>query len=105
MPLVVLTGKDTVSYGEIFAGVLQDSGRAKVVGQTTLGHVETLYGYNFDDGSDIWIAQETFDPAHSHANWEGKGIVPDVQAYADWDTFTLATDPSVTAALTLFRHK
>ncbi len=105
VPLVVLAGKDTVSYGEIFAGVLQDSGRAKVVGQTTQGHVETLHRYDFDDGSDIWIAQETFLPAHSQANWEGKGVVPDVQAYADWDTFTLATDPSVKAALKLFGHK
>ena len=105
VPLVVLDGTGTASYGEVFSGVLQDSGRAKLVGQTTLGHVETLYGYNFDDGSDIWIAQETFDPAHSHTNWEGRGIIPDVQVYADWDTFTLTTDPSVKAALTLLGHK
>ncbi len=105
VPLVVLVGTGTVSYGEVFSGVLQDSGRAKIVGQTTLGNVETLYGYNFDDGSDIWIAQETFDPAHSHANWEATGIIPDVQACADWDTFTLATDPSVAAALVILGHK
>jgi carboxyl-terminal processing protease len=105
VPLVVLVGTGTISYGEVFSGVLQDSGRAKIVGQTTLGNVETLYGYNFDDGSDIWIAQETFDPAHSHANWEKTGIIPDVQAYADWDTFTLETDPAVAAALTIFGHK
>jgi carboxyl-terminal processing protease len=105
VPLVVLVGTDTTSYGEIFSGVLQDSGRAKIVGQTTPGHVETLYGYTFTDGSELWIAHETFDPAHSHTNWEGRGIIPDVQAYADWDTFTLATDPSVAAALTLLGHK
>jgi carboxyl-terminal processing protease len=105
VPLVVLVGTGTVSFGEVFSGVLQDSGRAKIVGQTTLGNVETLFGYNFDDGSDMWIAQETFDPAHSHANWEATGIVPDVQAYADWDTFTLDTDPSVAAALAIFGHK
>jgi len=105
VPLVVLDGTGTASYGEVFSGVLQDSMRAKIVGQTTFGHVETLYGYNFDDGSDIWIAQETFDPAHSHTNWEGRGIIPDVQAYADLDTFTLATDPSVKAALTVLGHK
>jgi carboxyl-terminal processing protease len=105
VPLVILVGTGTISYGEVFSGVLQDSGRAKIVGQTTLGNVETLYGYNFDDGSNIWIAQETFDPAHSHANWEKTGIIPDVQAYADWDTFTLETDPAVAAALTIFGHK
>jgi C-terminal peptidase prc len=105
VPLVVLVGEDTVSYGEIFAGVLQDSGRAEVVGETTLGNVETLHGYALEDGSQLWIAQETFEPANSHADWEATGIIPDEEAYADWDTFTFETDPSVSAALELFGHK
>jgi carboxyl-terminal processing protease len=105
VPLVVLVGQDTVSFGEIFSGILQDSGRAKIVGQTTLGNVETLHGYDFDDGSRMWIAEEKFDPAISHANWEATGIIPDVEAYADWDTFIFENDPSVAAALTLLGHK
>ena len=105
VPLVVLVGTGTVSYGEIFSGVLQDLGRAKVVGQTSLGNVETLDLYDFEDGSEAWIAQERFDPLHSHANWEQTGIIPDVQAYADWDTFTFENDPSVAAALKVLGHK
>lgn len=105
VPLIVLVSEETASFGEIFSGVLQDSGRAKVVGQTSLGNVETLHGYDFDDGSRIWIAQETFSPAISHANWEETGIVADVEAYADWDTFTFENDPSVAAALTLLGHQ
>lgn len=101
VPLVILVGPETVSFGEIFSGALKDSGRALIVGRTTLGNVETLHGYNFDDGSRMWIASETFDPAVSHADWETTGIVPDVEAYADWDTFTFETDPSIAAALTL----
>lgn len=104
VPLVVLVGTNTVSYGEVFSGVLQDNKRAKIIGQTTLGNVETLHGYNLEDGSQLWIAQETFDPAVSHANWEQTGLIPDVQAFADWDTFTLETDPSVAAALRLLDH-
>ena len=105
VPLVILVGEDTVSFGEIFSGVLQDSGRAKIVGQTTLGNVETLHGYRQEDGSLLWIAQETFVPAHSHANWEDTGIIPDVEAFADWDTFTFETDPSIAAALKLLGHQ
>ena len=105
VPLAVLVGEDTVSFGEIFAGVLQDSGRAKLVGQTTLGNVEILHSYYFEDGSRIWIAEETFDPAVSHANWETAGIVPDVEVIADWDTFTFETDPAVAAAVQLLGHK
>jgi hypothetical protein len=45
-----------------------------------------------------------FDPINSHANWEQQGIIPDVQAYADWDTFTFETDPSIVAALKILGH-
>ena len=104
VPLGVLEGEDTESFGEVFSGVLQDSGRAKLVGQTTLGNVEILHAYYFEDGSRIWIAEETFDPAVSHANWEAAGIVPDVEVIADWDTFTFETDPAVAAAVELLGH-
>lgn len=105
VPMVILVGEDTVSFGEIFSGALQDTGRARIVGQTTLGNVETLHGYDFDDGSRLWIAEERFDPIRSHADWEKDGIQPDVEAFADWDTFTFENDPSVAAAVELLGHK
>jgi carboxyl-terminal processing protease len=104
VPIVVVVSEDTVSYGEIFAGVLRDSRGAKVVGETSLGNVEVLHGYNFDDGSQVWIASETFFPEHSDENWEDTGIVPDVQAFAEWDTFYFETDPSIAAAVKLLGH-
>jgi carboxyl-terminal processing protease len=105
VPLIILVGEDTASFGEIFSGIMQDSGRAKVVGETTLGNVEVLSGFNFEDGSLIWLAAETFHSAFSNANWEETGIVPDVQAFAPWDTFYFDTDPSVKAAVELLGHK
>jgi len=102
VPLVVLISQETGSFGEVFSGVLQDTGRAKLVGQTTMGNVEALTGYPLEDGSIVWIAQESFDPAQSHANWEGVGVAPDVEAHADWDTFTFENDPGIAAALRLF---
>jgi len=106
VPLVVLVGVDSVSFGEIFSGALQDIGRAKIVGQTTLGNVETLEGHNLKDGSLAWIAAERFEPLNnSHADWEKNGIIPDVEAYADWDTFTFENDPSVAAAVKLLGHQ
>jgi len=105
VPLIILVGEDTVSFGEIFSGVMQDSGRAKVVGQTSLGNVEVLNGFDFEDGSLIWIAAETFHSAFSNENWEQTGIIPDVQASAPWDTFYFDTDPSVKAAVELLGHQ
>ena len=105
VPLVVLVSQGTASFGEIFAGIMKDSGRAKIVGETSLGNVEVLHGFDFDDGSQLWLATETFHSAFSNANWEETGIVPDVQAYAAWDTFYFDTDPSVKAAVEILGHK
>ncbi len=104
VPLVVLVSEETVSFGEIFSGALRDAGRAQIVGQATLGNVEILHGYNLPDGSRLWIAEETFVPANSHVGWEETGIIPDVEAYADWDTFTFENDPSIAAAVALLGH-
>jgi carboxyl-terminal processing protease len=104
VPLVILVSEETVSFGEIFSGLLQDIGRAKLAGQTTLGNVETLSGYSFSDGSRAWLARERFDPPVSHADWEKDGIHPDLEAHADWDTFTFENDPGIAAALKLLGH-
>jgi carboxyl-terminal processing protease len=101
VPLVVLIGEDTVSNGEIFAGVLQDLGRAQLVGQTTLGNVERLHEVDLPDGSRLWLAVERFEPLNSEADWEAQGIVPEVPVAAAWEDFTAADDPVVAAALQL----
>jgi C-terminal peptidase prc len=105
VPLIILVGEDSVSFGELFPGVMQDSGRAKIVGRTTLGNVEVLHGYQFDDGSLMWIASETFHSAFSNSDWERTGIIPDVEAFAEWETFLFETDPAIAASLALFGFK
>lgn len=104
VPLVVLVSEGTASFGEIFAGVMRDARGAKITGETSLGNVEVLHSYDFDDGSVMWIAAETFDSAFSDEDWEQTGIVTDIQAYAPWDSFTFDTDPSIAAALELLGH-
>lgn len=103
LPLVVLISLDTASYGEVFAGVLQDVGRAYLIGETTGGNVETLWGYDFEDGSRAWIAHESFRPLnHPQQNWEETGIIPDLTILANWDEYTTQSDPRVKAALEYF---
>jgi C-terminal peptidase prc len=101
LPIVVLIGPNTVSFGEIFSGILKDQGRAILIGETTDGNVEVLWGYGFDDGSRAWIAHDTFEPInHSEWDWEYDGIIVDFEVPADWDEYTTQTDPAIQAALT-----
>jgi C-terminal peptidase prc len=100
LPLVILVGRETESFGEVFSGVLQENGRAQVVGRTTYGNVETLWQVDLEDGSRAWIASETFRPP-SGADWEESGIIPDVEIPVDWDEFTAENDEQLRAALEL----
>ena len=100
LPLVVLIGPDTVSFGEIFSGILKDQSRATLIGETTSGNVEILWGYDFDDGSRAWIAHDTFAPInHPEWDWEHEGIVVDIEIAAPWDEYTSQTDPAIQTAL------
>jgi carboxyl-terminal processing protease len=100
VPLVVLIGKGTASFGEIFAGVLQDIDRAYLIGTTTDGNVEILWGYELEDGSKVWLANETFRPLnHPEQDWEKNGIIPDLNISGDFDEFSLNNDPAVAAAI------
>lgn len=106
VPLVVLVGPETYSFGEIFSGILADQQRAYIIGETTDGNVETLWQYDFWDGSQAWIAHDTFQPVnHPDADWEQSGIIPDLEVLTEWDLFTIEDDPAVETALTYFDRR
>lgn len=106
IPLVVLIDMDTVSFGEVSSGVLQDLGRAYLIGERTEGNVEILWGYDFEDGSRAWIAHESFRPFnHPDADWEKSGITPDLEVISSWDQYTPDNDPALQESLSYFDGK
>jgi len=100
VPLVVLVDGNSQSYAEVLPAALQASGRAKVVGTRTAGNTETIYSYNFSDGSRLWVAQEGF-KLPDGTNLEGRGVIPDVAIDVDWTQYPLKTDPHVLKAVEL----
>lgn len=106
VPLVVLVGPGTASFGEIFSGIMQDIGRAYLIGEQTDGNVEILYIYEFSDGSRVWLAHDTFRPLNNPGqDWEETGILPDLTVASNWDEITMETDPAVRAALEYFDNR
>jgi C-terminal peptidase prc len=103
VPLVVLIGPRTVSFGEVFSGALQDLGRAHLIGAQTEGNVEVLSIFNFSDGSRAWIATSTFRPLRNPTqDWEQTGITPNQVVETPWDLVTFESDPAILAALQYF---
>jgi carboxyl-terminal processing protease len=106
LPMVVLVGPNTVSFGEIFSGILKDTHRAYLIGEKTDGNIEILWGYTFEDGSRAWIAHDTFRPVnHPEHDWEQTGIIPDLTIPVAWDEFSVTDDPAVQAALDYFDYR
>jgi len=102
VPLVVLIGQGTASYGEIFSGVLRASGEAKTVGLTTKGNVELLNSTSFSDGSRVWLARQTFQPVGLPAGaWEDSGIAADFVVHGQWHEFTEVDDPAFARAIAI----
>lgn len=103
LPLAVLVGDATASFGEVFAGILKDLGRAMIIGEQTSGNVELMRVYDFSDGSRAWIASATFRPLnHPEQDWEETGILPDILSASNWNEVTNETDPVIQEALRFF---
>ena len=84
--LVILIGRDTESFGEIFAGALQYGRGAILIGQPSAGNIELLRAFRLNDGSKMSIAIQTFRLPNG-TNWEGKGLTPNIPVAGAWDEF------------------
>jgi C-terminal peptidase prc len=100
MPLVILVDQGTRSAAEIVAGALQAAGRAQVVGVPTAGTTEELIGYEFRDGSRLWLAEAAF-KLPDGTDLEGRGVQPDVRVEVDWTEYSEDTDPQILKAVEL----
>ncbi len=82
LPMVVLTNPGTASAGEILAGALQQNGRAKLVGETTLGTGTVLLSYTLGDGSMLRLGVSNWLTPNKEL-LKDKGVTPDIQIALD----------------------
>ena len=75
--VVVLVDGATGSAAEIFAAVLQDHGRATIIGRRTAGAVLASWFYTLPDGGQLQLSREDY-LAPKGRRLEGAGIEPDI---------------------------
>jgi hypothetical protein len=82
-PVLILAGPRTGSGGEVFVYTMQALGRATVVGERTWGgaHPAALHRIGGHFFAQI-PSQRSISPI-THGNWEGVGVIPDVDATAE----------------------
>lgn len=98
VPLVVLVDEGSEAEAEQLAAILQDQGRATVVGEQTSGETHGANNVDFPDGSLLQIVSFGFQLPDGE-NLEGQGVTPDVAVEGDWLGFAEAEDPGIVAAL------
>ena len=82
MPLVLLVGPDTASSAEIFAGILRQHDRARLVGRTTYGKCSSQTDALLSDGSVLrYTNKEVLFPDGNTCS--GLGLRPDLSVSAD----------------------
>ena len=77
-PVVVLTSGGSESASERFAAVMQDYGRATILGTKTAGNTETVYEHNMPYGTRLSLAQATYLRIDDKSSIEDKGVIPDI---------------------------
>ncbi len=106
LPIAVLIGPSTASFGEVFAGALRASApdRVALIGVPSAGNIEVLNAKDLSDGSLAWIATQTF-RLPDGSGWEGTGLKPDIAVDAEWDAVTPERDAVIDAAVAYLEAK
>lgn len=77
-PIFVLTSARTFSAGEGFAYILQERGRAEVIGERTPGAANPGRAYPVNDRLEVTVPNSYVQTAVRRDNWEGVGVQPDI---------------------------
>jgi C-terminal processing protease CtpA/Prc len=81
-PMFVLISARTFSGGEGMAFLLQERGRAEIIGETTAGAANPGRPYPVNDHFEVTVPNGRVRMAITGTNWEGSGVAPDVEAIA-----------------------
>jgi carboxyl-terminal processing protease len=98
LPLAVLTGPDTSGQPEVFAAMMQSSGRAQIIGLPTTGEIEGFSEFQLLDGSRALLITSSFRTTDD-LDVGLTGVAADIPVEADWDAVTPADDPVLEAAV------
>ena len=100
--VVVLVDSSSGSAAEIFAAVLQDHGRATIVGRRTAGAVLASWFYRLPDGGELQLSREDY-IAPKGRRIEGVGVEPDVVVPRSLSELRAGRDRDVEVALEILR--
>jgi len=104
-PVAVLVGPGSGSASELFAALLQETGRGLVVGQTTAGAVIASRPVSLPDGGELSLSLRTVLTGHEQRVLEGVGVTPDIVVEPPLEDVRAGRDPVLEAAATALLNR
>lgn len=101
-PLVVLVNGSSASASEIFAGAMQDYGRAKLVGEKTFGKGSVQELQDLDNGAAVRITIAKWLTPKDRAI-DKEGIKPDIEVALTDEDYAAGRDPQLDKAFELLK--
>jgi carboxyl-terminal processing protease len=104
-PVAILVNAQSASGSELFAGAMQSTGRATIVGQTTCGCLLGFLGYARIPGGGELAYSEVGFVLGNGKRIEGEGVVPDLPVPVTLADLVVSRDRALEAAQELLRKK
>ncbi len=102
--VAILVDRASASAAEIFSAVLQDHGRATVIGRKTAGAVLASWFHTLPDGGELQLSREDY-IAPKGRRLESSGVEPDLATQLTLADLRASRDPDLEAALRVLREK
>lgn len=96
-PVSVLVSARTFSSGEALAYHLQARGRVTVIGERTPGAADHITPIRLAPSVQAFLPEAYVVDTRTGTNWEGRGVVPDIECPADRALEVAAAAPATTA--------
>lgn len=104
LPMSVLVNGQSASASEIFAGAVQDYGKAEIIGTQTYGKDVVQNLFDLKDGTCVKLTtSEYFTP--KGRNIDGKGITPDVKIEYKYNAKDPKADNQLDKAVSVVKDK
>lgn len=97
-PVGVLIGPGSGSASEVFAALMQETGRGPIVGQTSAGAVIASRPINLPDGGELALSLRAVLTGQDRKLLEGVGVVPDLPVEPTLEDLRSGRDPALEAA-------
>ena len=99
VPIVILVSDETRGVAESFAGILQELGRAKIIGVQTPGRDALVTPLTLPNSNATLLVPTGEFRGVKDISWYHTGIKPDIPSDLMWEQYTDQSDPQIKQAV------